>query len=42
MDKMNNVLDGNLEEQTRVLKVYFGLSLDQSFQDLDIDEDDDD
>ena len=38
MDKMNNVLDGNLEEQTKALKEFFGLSPNQSFHDLKVDE----
>ncbi len=31
------VLDGSLEEQTKILKESFGLRPDQSFQDLDVD-----
>ena len=33
-------LDGSIEEQTRMLKEFFGLRPDQSFQDLDVDIDD--
>ncbi len=39
MDKKITILDGSIEEQTRVLKEFFGLRPDQTFQDLDIDED---
>ena len=35
-------LDGSLEERTNAMKDYFGLSTEQSFQDLDVDVDDDD
>ena len=38
MDKMNNILDGNLEEQTKALKEFFGLSPNQHFRDLKVDE----
>lgn len=37
MDKIN-FLDGSAEEQTNVLKEFFGLSPDQSFQDLEVDD----
>ena len=43
MDKRMNVLDGgSLEDNIRELKEFLGLSPDQSFQDLDVDEDDED
>ena len=35
-----NFLDGSLEEQTKALKEFFGLRQDQSFQDIEIDDDD--
>ncbi len=35
MEKINGVLDGNVEEQTRILKELFGLTPDQSFQDIE-------
>ena len=35
-------LDGSVEEQTSVLKEFFGLSPEQSFQDLEVDDEDDD
>ena len=41
MEKVN-FLDGSEKEQTEILKRFFGLSAEQSFQDLDIDEDDED
>ncbi len=41
MERINNVLDGSIEEQTKVLKEFLGLSPEQSFQDLEIDEDED-
>lgn len=34
-------LDGSKEEREKALKEFFGLSLNQSFQDLDVDIDDD-
>ena len=37
MEKIN-FLDGSEQEQTEALKLFFGLSVDQSFQDLDVDE----
>lgn len=40
MDKMT-VLDGSFEEQVATLKKFFALSPDQSFQDLQVDEEDD-
>ncbi len=39
MDKIN-FIDGSSKEQTEALKEFFGLSSDQSFQDLDVDEND--
>lgn len=39
MDKVNNILDGNLEEQTKALKLFFGLSPEQSLQNINEDED---
>jgi len=39
MDKKINVLDGGtLEERIAEMKEFFGLSPEQSFQDLDVDE----
>lgn len=35
-------LDGSVEEQTSALKEFFGLSPEQSFQDLEVDDEDDD
>lgn len=35
------VLDGSKEEREKAMKAFFGLSPDQSFQDLDVDEDED-
>ena len=34
-------LDGSIEEQSSALKEFFGLSSEQSFQDLEIEDDDD-
>ncbi|MCD8050026.1 MAG: hypothetical protein LUG52_10655 [Clostridia bacterium] len=36
MGKTINRLDGKLEDQLADLKEFFGLSPDQSFQDLDV------
>ncbi len=42
MDKKITVLDGGtLEERISEMKEFLGLSPDQSFQDLDVDEDED-
>ena len=38
MGKVITSLDGNTEEQTKALKELFGLSPDQSFQDMEIEE----
>lgn len=35
-------LDGSMEDQIKAVKEFFGLRPDQSFQDLDIDEDKED
>jgi hypothetical protein len=35
-------LDGSKEEREKAMKEFFGLSPEQSFQDLDVDEDDED
>jgi hypothetical protein len=35
-------LDGSKEESEKAMKEFFGLSPEQSFQDLDVDEDDED
>lgn len=43
MDKKITVLDGGtLEERVQEMKDFFGLRHDQSFQDLDVDIDDED
>ena len=39
MDRKITGLDGTIEQQTKSLKEFFGLRPDQSFQDLDIDVD---
>lgn len=39
MDKIK-FIDGSSKEQTEALKEFFGLSPEQSFQDLDVDEED--
>lgn len=41
MDKIK-FIDGSTKEQTEALKEFFGLSPEQSFQDLEIDEDEND
>lgn len=35
-------IDGSTQEQTEALKNFFGLRPDQTFQDLDVDIDEDD
>ena len=40
MDKIK-FIDGSSKEQTEALKEFFGLSPEQSFQDLDVDIDED-
>lgn len=41
MDKIITVLDGGTtEERIAEMKEFFGLSPEQSFQDLDVDEED--
>lgn len=35
-------LDGSVEEQTSALKEFFGLSSEQSFQDLEVEDEDED
>lgn len=38
MDKKSvNFLDGSKEDRTKAMKEFFGLSPEQSFQDLDVD-----
>lgn len=37
MDKIN-FLDGSTEEQTKALKEFLGLSPEQSFQELEVDD----
>ena len=37
MDKVTKIDGGTLEERTREMKEFFGLSENQSFQDLDVD-----
>ncbi len=39
--KQINFLDGSKEEREKAMKEFFGLSPEQSFQDLDVDEKDD-
>lgn len=41
-NKQITFLDGSLEERTKAMKKFFGLSPEQSFQDLDVDVDDED
>lgn len=41
MDKIK-FIDGSTKEQTEALKEFFGLSPEQSFQDLDVDDNDED
>ncbi len=41
-NKQINFLDGSLEERVKAMKEFFGLSPEQSFQDLDVDENDED
>lgn len=41
MDKIT-VLDGTVEDQTLTLKKFFGLSSDQSFQELEIEDEEND
>lgn len=38
--KSLTLLDGSKEEREKAMKEFFGLRSDQSFQDLDVDEDD--
>lgn len=40
MDKIT-FIDGTAEEQTEALKEFFGLSPDQTLQDIDVDENED-
>ena len=37
--KEMNMLDGSKEQREKIMKEFFGLKPDQSFQDLDVDED---
>lgn len=37
-----NFLDGSKEDREKAMKEFFGLSPEQSFQDLDVDDDDED
>lgn len=41
MDKISTFLDGSIKKQTESLKELLGLRPEQSFQDLEVDEDDD-
>ena len=41
-NKQINFLDGSLEERVKAMNEFFGLSPEQSFQDLDVDENDED
>lgn len=41
-NKQITFLDGSLEDRTKAMKEFFGLSPEQSFQDLDVDENDED
>lgn len=36
--KVINVLDGSEEEREKIMKEFFGLTENQSFQDLNVDE----
>lgn len=36
MDKIITRLDGSIEEQTKTLREFLGISPEQSFQDLDV------
>lgn len=40
--KLGTTLDGPMEEQIRIAKEFFGLRPDQSWQDLDVDIDEED
>lgn len=40
--KCITVLDGSKEEREKIMKEFFGLRPEQSFQDLDVDVDEDD
>ena len=40
MDKVTKLDGGTLEERIQEMKEFFGLKPDQSFQDLDVDDDD--
>lgn len=40
--KQVNFLDGSKEEREKAMKEFFGLSPEQSFQDLDVNENDED
>ena len=42
MDKKITTLDGSIEEQTEALKEFLGLRSDQSFQDLEVNEEESD
>lgn len=37
-DLVCNVLDGSKEERIKSMKEFFGLSEDQSFQDIEVDD----
>lgn len=37
-----NILDGSKEKREKVMKEFFGLQPEQTFQDLDVDIDDED
>lgn len=42
MDKITRLDDGTLEERIKEMKEFFGLRQDQSFQDLNVDINDED
>lgn len=38
MEKNVNILDGSKEERQKAMKEFFGLSEEQSFQDIEVDD----
>jgi len=40
MDKIITTLDGTIEQQTNDLKAFLNLTPEQTFQDIEVDEDD--
>ena len=38
MDSKINILDGSTEEQDKIFKSFLGLSSEQSYQDIEIDD----